>query len=45
MDVFLHKNWDMEFEGNFPCYNIRGEKDLVLLGVNANILFKPMEGK
>lgn len=45
IDIFLHRNWDLEFEGNFSRYNIRGEKDLVLLGLNANILFKPIEDK
>jgi len=44
MDIFLHRNWDLEFEGNFSRYNIREEKDLVVLGTNVNILFKPLQG-
>jgi opacity protein-like surface antigen len=39
----LHKNWDLEFEGNCSFYNISREKDLYFLGVNANVLFKPIQ--
>ncbi len=39
----LHKNWDLEFEGNFSFWNISHEKDLYFLGTNANFLFKPFQ--
>jgi hypothetical protein len=39
----LHKKWDLEFEGNFSHYFIHGEKDLYLLGINGNLLFKPVQ--
>jgi hypothetical protein len=39
----LHKWWDLELEGNFSRYFIDGEKDLYLLGVNGNLLFKPVQ--
>jgi len=38
----LHKNWDLEFEGNFFYYSIRRMHDLYFLGVSHNILFKPI---
>lgn len=41
----LHRKWDFEFEGNFSYYGIKHEKNLYLLGANANLLFKPFEGK
>ncbi len=41
----LHRNWDFEFEGNFSYYGIKHEKNLYVLGVNTNILFRPLEGK
>ena len=43
VDLALHRNWDLEFEGNYSYWNITGEKDLYFLGVNANILFKPIQ--
>lgn len=42
-ELALHKNWDLELEGNFSYYAIKEEKDLYLLGTNANILFKPIQ--
>jgi len=42
IDFTLHKNWDLELEGNFSYYGISEEKNLYLLGGNANILFKPI---
>jgi hypothetical protein len=39
----LYKNWDLEFEGNFSYYDIRKMHDLYFLGVNSNILFKPIQ--
>ena len=39
----LHKKLDLEFEGNFSHYFINGEKDLYLLGVNGNLIFKPVQ--
>ncbi len=44
VDLPLHRNWDLEFEGNFSYWDIRKEHDLYFLGVNANILFKPIQG-
>jgi hypothetical protein len=38
----LHKNWDLEFEGNFFYYAIRRMQDLYFLGASNNILFKPI---
>jgi hypothetical protein len=43
IDLALHRNWDLEFEGNYSYWNISGEKDLYFLGVNGNILFKPIQ--
>jgi opacity protein-like surface antigen len=39
----LHKKWDLEFEANLSHYFINGEKDLYLIGVNGNLLFKPVQ--
>ena len=39
----LYKNWDLEFEGNFSYYDIRKEHDLYFIGLNSNILFKPIQ--
>jgi hypothetical protein len=44
VDVFLHRNWDLEFEGNYSCWNIRREHDFYFVGVDANLLFKPVQG-
>ncbi len=41
----LHRKWDFELEGNFSYYGIKHEKNLYVLGANANIRFKPLEGK
>ena len=35
VDLPLHRNWDLEFEGNFSYWNISGEKDLYFLGMNG----------
>jgi hypothetical protein len=43
VDLPLHKNWDLEFEGNFSHYGIHDSKDLYLLGANTNIIFKPIQ--
>ena len=43
VDLPLHKNWDLEFEGNLSYYGIHDSKDLYLLGVNTNIIFKPIQ--
>ena len=42
LGLSMHKNWDLELEGNFSYYSIQDEKDLYLLGTHANILFKPI---
>lgn len=44
VDFPLHKNWDLEIEGNYSYWNIRKEHDFYFLGVDANILFKPIQG-
>lgn len=41
----LHRNWDLDVEGNYSYWNIRREHNLYFLGVNANVLFKPIQGK
>lgn len=43
VDLPLHKNWDLEFEGNFSHYGISRSKNLYLLGLNSNILLKPIQ--
>jgi hypothetical protein len=45
LDLPLHNKWDLEFEGNFSYYGISNDKNLYLLGANANILFKPIQWK
>jgi hypothetical protein len=45
VDVSLHRNWDLEFEGNYSYWNIRRENDLYFLGVDVNLLFKPVQGR
>ncbi len=41
----LHRNWDLDVEGNYSYWNIRRSNNLYFLGVNANILFKPFQRK
>lgn len=41
----LHKNWDFEIEGNFSYYAMKDLKDLYVLGLDANILYKPIQWK
>jgi hypothetical protein len=41
--VALHKMLDLEFEGNFSQYFIDGAKNLYLIGINGNLLFKPVQ--
>ena len=41
----LHRNWDLEVEGNYSYWNIRREQDFYFLGVDVNLLFKPIQGK
>jgi opacity protein-like surface antigen len=45
IDLALYRNWHLEFEGNFSYWDISTEKDFYFLGVNANILFKPIQRK
>src|SRR3990172_989352 len=40
--LLLHKNWEFEFEGNLSYYGISKGNNLYLLGVNSNVLFKPI---
>ncbi len=44
LDIWLHRNWDLEFEGNFSHFDIRREHDFYFLGINGNLLFKPLQG-
>jgi hypothetical protein len=39
----LHKNWDLEFEGDFFYYDIHKMHDLYFLGLSHNFLFKPVQ--
>ena len=39
----LHKNWDLEFEGNYFSYDIHKLHDFYFLGVSHNFLFKPIQ--
>jgi hypothetical protein len=39
----LHKNWDLEFEGNFFYYDIHQMHDFYFLGLSHNFLFKPIQ--
>lgn len=43
VDLPLHEDWDLEIEGNYSYWNIRKEHDLYFLGVDVNILFKPIQ--
>jgi hypothetical protein len=43
VDFPVHKNWDLEIEGNYSYWNIRKGHDFYFLGVDANILFKPIQ--
>ena len=43
IDLPLHRYLDLEFEGNYSYWNIRKEHDLYFLGVDANLLFKPIQ--
>lgn len=45
IDLPLHRNWDLEFEGNYSYWNIRAEQNFYFLGVDFNLLFKPIQGK
>ncbi len=40
--LHLHRCWDLEFEGNFSFYNSSEVKNLFVIGLNGNILFKPV---
>jgi hypothetical protein len=41
VDVPITQNWEFEIEGNAAYYDISRTKDLYVLGLNTNILFKP----
>jgi hypothetical protein len=45
VDLLLHRNWELEFEGNLSYYGISESKNLYLLGVNTNILYKLIQWK
>jgi hypothetical protein len=42
-DLRLYRNWYAEFEGNVLYWDISTQRDFYFLGVNGNILFKPIE--
>ena len=42
VDIPLHKNWDFEIEGNFSYYVMEDVKDIYVLGLDVNILYKPI---
>lgn len=44
IDVRLHRNWDLEIEGNYSYWNLRGQRNLYFLGVDVNVLYKPIQG-
>lgn len=39
----IHRNWDIEIEGNFSYYGIKHEKNLYLLATQTNLRFKPFQ--
>ncbi len=41
----LHRNWDLEFEGNYTYWAIRNQYNFYFLGINGNLLFKPIQAK
>jgi hypothetical protein len=41
-DVPLHPYWDLEVEGNFSYYKSLKITNLYVVGVNTNLLFKPI---
>jgi hypothetical protein len=45
IDVALHSNWDLEFEGNYTHWNIRKGNNLYFAGIDINLLFKPIRRK
>jgi hypothetical protein len=45
IDLPLLRILDLEFEGNYTYWGIRKQHDLYFLGVNGNIVFKPIQGK
>ena len=42
VSIPLHRNWDLEIEGNFSYWGIAREKNLYFIGLNQNWLFKPI---
>ncbi len=42
VSIPLHRNWALEFEGNFSYWALAQEKNLFFAGVNSNILFIPI---
>jgi len=42
VDVPVGKNWDFEVEGNASYYDVSKTKNLYVLGLHTNILFKPL---
>jgi opacity protein-like surface antigen len=45
IDVPLFSILDLEFEGNCTYWSIKKEHDLYFLGINGNLVFKPIQGK
>jgi opacity protein-like surface antigen len=42
ISIPLHRNWDLEVEGNFSYWGLKHEKNLYFVGVNQNWVFKPL---
>lgn len=45
IDLALHRNWDLEFEGNYTYWDIRRGHNFFFIGLDVNILFKPLQRK
>lgn len=42
VDFYLNKFLDLEFEGNLSYYEISKKREIYLLGLNSNFIFKPI---
>lgn len=43
IEIPIHPQWDFELEGNLSYYWIKQDKNLYLLGLHSNFLFKPCQ--
>jgi len=44
VDWNLFRSWTSELEENFSCGDIPIQKNFYFLGMNVNVLFKPIQG-